>query len=120
MAETTPIISLAQALGHLREDEGAADDMVRLYANAATQHAMDYLGRQVFASEDEMKSAVESGTAGDAPMVANDAVRAAILLTLGKLYAYREDAVAGVSSSVIELPGGAKALLFPYRVGLGV
>jgi uncharacterized phiE125 gp8 family phage protein len=41
-------------------------------------------------------------------------VRAAILLTLGHLYEHREDVVVGTISS--ELPRGAEALLFPYRV----
>jgi uncharacterized phiE125 gp8 family phage protein len=41
-------------------------------------------------------------------------VRAAILLTLGHLYEHREDVVIGPSAN--ELPRGADALLFPYRV----
>ncbi len=41
-------------------------------------------------------------------------VRAAILLTLGHLYEHREDVVIGPSAN--ELPRGAEALLFPYRV----
>lgn len=41
-------------------------------------------------------------------------VRAAILLTLGHLYEHREDVVVGPSAN--ELPRGAEALLFPYRV----
>ena len=43
-----------------------------------------------------------------------EAVRAAILLTLGHLYEHREDVVVGPSAN--ELPRGAEALLFPYRV----
>lgn len=120
MAGLTPIVSLEQALAHLREDAGVADDLIGIYINAATQAAADNLDRQIFANDEEMQAAITAGTAGDDPIVANDVIRAAILLTLGKLYAYREDVVAGTSTSVMELPGGAKALLFPYRTGLGV
>ena len=51
-------------------------------------------------------------------IVVNDAITAAVLLTLGDLYAFRENTVAGVSLAA--LPVGARALLQPYRRGLGV
>lgn len=51
-------------------------------------------------------------------LVVNDAIRAAILLTLGHLYANREDVVTAVSA--VELPRGARSLLMPYRARLGV
>jgi len=120
MADPTPIISTAQALAHLREDAGVADDLIGLYVSAAVQSASDYLDRKIYATTEDMAAAVLAGTAGDDPIVINDAVRAAILLILGKLYAYREDVVVGTSSSVMELPAGSKQLLFPYRAGLGV
>ncbi len=52
-----------------------------------------------------------------AGIVANGSILAAIRLTLGHLYANREDVVTGVS--VAELPQGAKALLRPYRRVMG-
>lgn len=120
MAGQTPIVSLEVALAHLREDAGVADDLIAIYVNAATLAASDYLDRKIYANDADMQSAIADMTAGDEPMVANDVVRAAILLTIGKLYAYREDVVAGTSASVVALPSGAMALLFPYRTGLGV
>lgn len=51
-------------------------------------------------------------------VVANANIKAAALLTLGHLYANREDVIVGVS--VTALPMGAQSLLQPYRVGLGV
>ena len=51
-------------------------------------------------------------------MMVNEAIRAAILLTTGHLYANREDVVTGVT--VAALPNGAQYLLQPYRVGMGV
>ncbi|WP_250451201.1 head-tail connector protein [Caballeronia sp. ATUFL_M2_KS44] len=120
MADSTPIITTAQALAHLRTDAGVEDEIIALYISAAIQSASDYLDRKIYATPDDMAAAVLAGTAGDDPIVINDAVRAAILLILGKLYAYREDVVVGTASSVMELPAGSKQLLFPYRTGLGV
>lgn len=54
-------------------------------------------------------------------IVLNKSITAACLLTLGHLWANREDAVTGINtSSVIELPHGSRSLLVPYRVDLGV
>lgn len=54
-------------------------------------------------------------------VVLNKSITAACLLTLGHLWANREDAVTGINtSSVIELPHGSRSLLVPYRVALGV
>lgn len=47
-------------------------------------------------------------------MVVNEAIKAAVLLTVGHLYANREDVVAGVS--VAQMPNGAEWLLQPYKV----
>jgi len=47
-------------------------------------------------------------------MVVNEAIKAAVLLIVGSLYAQREDVVVGVS--VAKLPNGAEWLLAPYRV----
>lgn len=51
-------------------------------------------------------------------IVVNEAVQAAILLTIGHLYANREDVVVG--ASVVELPMASQHLLQPYRVCMGV
>lgn len=47
-------------------------------------------------------------------MVVNEAIKAAVLLTVGHLYAHREDVVVG--ASVATLPNGADYLLQPYKV----
>ncbi|MDR5761952.1 head-tail connector protein [Caballeronia sp. LZ035] len=120
MADPTPIITTEQALAHLRADAGVEDDLIALYVSAAVQSASDYLDRKIYATAQDMAAAVLDDTAGDDPMVINDTVRAAILLILGQMYAYREDVVVGTSSSVMPLPIGSRQLLFPYRAGLGV
>jgi hypothetical protein len=52
-----------------------------------------------------------------AGMVVNDAVKAAVLLMTGHLFENRENVVVGAPAT--ELPMGAKAIMQPYRVGLG-
>lgn len=47
-------------------------------------------------------------------IVVNDPIKAAVLLTVGHLYAHREDAVVG--ASVAALPNGADYLLQPFKV----
>lgn len=54
-------------------------------------------------------------------IVVNQSIVSACLLILGHLYSNREDSVTGVNtSSVTELPGGSRSLLWPYRINLGV
>ena len=47
-------------------------------------------------------------------IILNPSILSAALLTLGHLYANREDSVIGASA--VELPNGAKSLLRPYRL----
>ena len=79
---------------------------------------MDYLNRKVFADQTALGAAVAAGAAGADPMVVNDAIKAAILLTLGHLYANREDVVTGLS--VARLPLDARSFLRPHRISNGV
>jgi hypothetical protein len=109
------LVTSDQAAAHLRTDED-----VSLYLGAAALAASEFLNRQVYATDAAMAAAVLDGTAGDDPMVINDAIRAAILLQLGHLYRNREDVAAGASAAAVELPLGSRTLLQPYRVGLGV
>lgn len=113
------IVPLATARAHLRVD-GTHDDalIADVYLAAAEQAAADYLNRSIYADADQLADAVLDGTAGTDPIVANKAIIAAILLTMGHLYANREASVVGVS--VAELPQGARSLLMPHRVQMGV
>ncbi|QXH96111.1 phage gp6-like head-tail connector protein [Pseudomonas ogarae] len=65
--------------------------------------------------------ALRNCTAVARGMVINKSIVAACLLTLGHLWANREDAVTGINtSSVTELPHGSRSLLQPDRVSMGV
>lgn len=87
----TSAIAAAQALEDATEQAAAtqAAEYAYLRAKVAHRHAMDGI-------------------------VANEAIKAAVLLIVGSLYAQREDVVVGVS--VAKLPNGAEWLLAPYKV----
>lgn len=109
-------VDLATAKQHLRIDGGDEDALVALYLQAAQDHAALFLNRTIY---DDPAALADGVLAGDVNgVVSTGAIDAAVLLICGTLYANREDAVVGVS--VADLPGGAKALLWPYRAGLGV
>lgn len=111
------LVDKSLAIQHVKAEVGIEDDLIQLYLDAAEQSAQDYLNRQVFADQDALNAAVIAGTAGVEPMVVDSAVKAAILLTFGHLYANREDVVIGTSA--IALPNGAQALLRPKRLNMG-
>jgi len=107
-----PIVGLEQAKQHLRVVGDDEDADIQLKLNAATAMALAFLDRAVYASRSELEAASAAGDPGPAPMVADDAVRAGILLILGDLYANREEVVAGI---VTRLPTGWRACLLPLR-----
>jgi hypothetical protein len=112
-------VSLNLALKHLRvEADGDDEDLIELYLGAAVQAACEFINRRIFEDQAALDAAVTMGAAGDYPMLANDAIRAAVLLILGMLYENREDVVIGLTAE--NLPRGSRALLQPYRVNMGV
>lgn len=110
------LVDLEAAKLHLRVDGEDEDAIIQIYLDAAEQAAIDFLNRNVYVDQDALDAAAEPPEA--MPMVVNAPIRAAVLLVLGHLYANRENSVTGVSAQ--DLPMGAHALLWPYRVGFGV
>lgn len=78
----------------------------------------DQRGEAISVAENERTAILWGYRAVMGGIVINPSITAACLLTIGKLYANREDMVTG--QTAVELPNGARALLHPYRVGLGV
>ncbi|WP_454056038.1 head-tail connector protein [Cupriavidus sp. Marseille-Q8015] len=113
-----PILDLTLVKSHLRVTWASEDQLIGVYQAAAEGAAASFLNRKVFKDEDELLAAVAADTAGDDPIIANAEIQAAVLLTVGHLYANRENSVVGLSA--VELPHGAREFLQPYRVGLGV
>lgn len=109
-----PILTTEQAVDHCRADPDEDTAMLDLYLKASIEAAQDYLGRQLYTDQAEMDAAVAAGTAGEEPMVATFAIKAAILLICGHLFSNREDTVVG-GGGAIELPLGSRSLLRPHR-----
>ena len=104
------LLTDAQIRAHLRIDEA---ESVSVYANAAELAAIEYLNRKVYADQAALDAS--NDTTG---IVVNDAIKNAILLLAGHLFANRESVTVG--GSAIELPLSAHYLLQPYRIGIGV
>ncbi|CUB01270.1 head-tail connector protein [Comamonas thiooxydans] len=113
-----PILTTEQAIKHCRADPDADAVMVELYLGAAIDAAQDYLGRKVYADQAELDAAVTAGTAGEEPMVASFAIRAAMLLICAHLFANREDVVVGAQS--FSITNGSRDLLRPHRRSQGL
>ena len=103
------LVTLVTAKAHLRVEGDDDDTLVELYLDAAQEVAEQYMGRLTYVDE----AAIPVDSNG---IAINFAIKAAILLITGHLYANREDTVIGVSVAV--LPAGSKMLLQPYRVDL--
>ncbi|MEC5213313.1 hypothetical protein RCH06_001859 [Polaromonas sp. CG_9.5] len=112
------LVDIATARLHLRVDGTQDDALIALWLGAAGEAAMQHLNRNVYADSATLAAAVLDGTAGSDPMVVNDMIKAAVLLTLGHLYANRESVNTG--STATELPRGVDDLLQPFRVGMGM
>lgn len=110
------LVTIDQARIHCRT-EPEDDAQLTLYVDAAEQAAEDFLNRRVYADAEALAAAVLDGSAGDDPIVVNDAIRAAVLLLAGHLFRNRE---AVTEDAMNEMPMGARSLLWPHRVGLGV
>lgn len=95
---------------HLRVDFDDEDELIKLYIDAATDSAEAYLDRSLIESESSRKDPTD--------LVINSSVKAAILLTIGHLYANREQEIIGSITS--ELKFSARNLLMPYRIKMGV
>lgn len=111
------LVEIEQARAHVLSAPHD-DSQLTLYVGAAEDAAEAFLNRKVYEDADALAAAVLDGSAGDDPMVVNDAIRAAILLITGHLYRNREEVITGTITA--QIPMGAHSLMWPYRVGLGV
>lgn len=111
------LVTLEQAKAHLRVTHSHEDGDIQLKLNAATRMAIAYLDRDVFESQTAADAACAAGTSRPMPLLVDDPdmdmVRAGILLTLGDLFANREEVITGTIAT--QLPTGVKACLRPLR-----
>lgn len=106
------LVDLELARQHCRA-ESDDDTVLTVYLEAAESHVLAFLNRAVYATQSALNTAVEAGAAGPAPMVVNGAIRSAILLMCGHLYANREEEVTGTITARLGM--GVTELLLPYR-----
>lgn len=111
------MITLDEAKLHLRIDHDFDDQDIQLKLDTAEEQAIDFLERQVYASEDELNLAITLNKAGERPMLINSSFKSAVLLLLGHLYENREEIGMANLSNV---KYGFERLLNPYRINIGV
>ena len=104
------MIDLDVAKQHLRIDHDGEDELIQMQVEASIECASNYLNRSIIASESDRK--------GLNDIVINSSIKAASLLILGALYENRENEIIGSITSSLKF--GAKSLLDPYRIGMGV
>lgn len=103
-------------------EQALPGSVLRLYAHPDTPKLQLLPGAALpttYAMSGSVRVRLEGAhTAADGDNPVPRAVIQAMLLTVGHLYANREDVVVGASA--VDLPQGARALLWPHRIGLGV
>jgi len=113
------LVDIDQARMHCRTDSDD-DAILSLYVGAAEAAVQEFLNRRVFVDAEDLADAVLGGEIVVAPVLVNDAIRAAVLLIAGHLYRNREQVQTGQGANAVEIPMGAHSLLWPYRVGIGI
>ena len=98
------MIDLNDAKLHLRVDGNEEDSIIQFYIDAAIEKTSAILGRELIAPN--------ATPSDESEIDFNNAIKAACLLYVGLLYAYREAA----SNGLVELPLGYYDLLRPYRL----
>lgn len=105
------ITTLSEAKLHLRVDHSDEDTLIQVYLDAAELSVANYLNRTLYASS--------AGSDLDG-LVMNAAIKGAVLLQVGNLYASRESVSQQPGNYMVELPLGLKWLIDPYRIEMGV
>lgn len=111
------LITLNEAKLHLRVDHDYDDSDIQLKLDAAEEQAINFLERKVYATADDLNSAIMLNKAGERPMLINSSFKAAVLLLLGHLYENREE---GSNDNTSNVKYGFERLLSPYRINIGV
>lgn len=91
---------------------------LEICVGAAEQAVEDFLDRKVYPTVEDMTAAVLEGSAGEDPMVVNDAIRKAILMMASHLFNNPDAVITGTIATTVPL--GYHNLLWPHRVGLGI
>lgn len=109
------IVDIELVKSHLRLDSDAPDTvLVQVYLDAAEEAAIQYLNRSVYATQDEVDTAITNGE--DRPLLANAGFTAAVMYAVAAMYYSREDSRAASG----QFPQESRQFLDPHRIGQGV
>lgn len=100
------LITLDLIKTHCRIDHDEEDELLEHYENAAHEHIERQLGRKLYA-----ESVPEDESNG---LVATNAIKQAMLMTIAHWYEHRESVVVGTITKEIE--EGTWRLIQPYRI----
>ncbi|PPE75470.1 hypothetical protein C3942_00830 [Solimonas fluminis] len=114
---TPNLVTLEEARQQVRLDADLLDENLALYIQAASEQCVEFLGRPLYLTAEELAAAQASTSdREDDPnaMVVNGSIRAACLLIVADLYRFREN------RDQSPINQAATNLLWKFRVGLGV
>lgn len=105
------LLNISLLKKQLRLDAGMTDEdeLLAIYLGAAEVAASNYMGRTLYAKDEEIPDADHYGIS-----VTNPAIIMAILMSAAQFYEYREPIVTG--TIVAELPLAYAHALGPYRI----
>ncbi|MGU3494217.1 head-tail connector protein [Xanthobacteraceae bacterium A53D] len=106
------LVDLEMVKRHLRVDFADDDPLLAIYHGAAERSVVEYIDRQVLPATETPPAEGEDGY-DPTTIVVNDAIIAAIFLTVSHLNEHRDSVV---ETKLVELPMGVKYLLAPWRV----
>lgn len=107
------ITDLAELRTHLRVDGTDEDVLIARLAMAAETQVATWIERPIYASAGDLPALAAPGY-DPHQLVADDAIRAAILMVTARFFVNREGAGDGAEDA--GLPASVRAILAPYRV----
>lgn len=114
---TPELVTVEEARAQLRIDADLPEENLELYITAASEQCVEFLGRPLYLTQEELDTARESVSDQECDanaMVVNGSIKAACLLIVGDLYRFRE------TRDQSPINQSAQNLLWKFRVGLGV
>lgn len=111
------MIGLDLAKQHLRVDGDEEDEHIEFLLAASIKNCLAYLNCSVYGLAEDLEAAILNGD--EHAILLTEDIKAAMLLTLGHLYANREDVVVG-GGGASALPMNSRWLLDSYRKRPGV
>lgn len=113
---TPDLVTLEEARTQVRLDDDLSDGNLAIYITAASEQCVEFLGRPVYLTQDELDAALASVTEPEEDpnaMVLNGSIKAACLLQVATLVRNAED------HEQSPINRASTNLLWPFRKGIG-